>query len=151
MKIGKSIIIAVLFLMLSAFDYNLPANAMRDLSNAKVTVGIASWYSESSPGINYHTANMEVFDDSKLTCAIWDVPFNTFVRVTNLDNGKSVIARVNDRGPAKRLVRKGRIIDLSRATFKRVANLGKGLIRVRVEFIPGTYPSEGTAYAPSPL
>lgn len=91
--------------------------------------GIASWYSETDPFINKHTANGEVFDDSKLTCASWHHPFNTRLKVTNLSNGKSVVCRVNDRGPAKRL---NRVIDLTIGAFKKIAPARKGLIRVSV-------------------
>ena len=94
--------------------------------------GRASWYSKQSPGINIHTANMEVFDDSDLTCAMWDVPFNQRIRVTNLANGKSIVVRVNDRGPHRRL---GRIIDLSKGAFARLEDLDKGLMDVSLEFL----------------
>lgn len=97
--------------------------------------GLASWYAHFSPGIRETTANMEIFDDRELTCAIWDVPFNSIVRVTNIDNGRCVFVRVNDRGPAKRLVKQGRIIDLTRAAFSMIADPGKGLIRVRIEVL----------------
>ena len=97
--------------------------------------GLASWYAEFSPGIRKTTANMEIFDHDKLTCAIWDVPFNTKLEVTNLDNGKKVIVRVNDRGPAKRLCRKGRVIDLTMGAFRRIADLDKGLVNVRVRVL----------------
>ena len=83
-------------------------------------VGIASWYSESDPGINIHTANGEVFDDSKITCASWDFPFGTYLKVTNFENGRSVVCRVNDRGPHERLKR---LIDLSKASFEKIGNL----------------------------
>ena len=52
-----------------------------------VIAGRASWYSKTDPGIRRHTANMEVFDDTLLTAAMWDVPFNQKLRVTNLANG----------------------------------------------------------------
>src|SRR4051812_11603839 len=52
--------------------------------------GTASWYSQSDPGINRHTANGEVFDDSELTCAAWNFPFGTHLEVQNIRNGKSV-------------------------------------------------------------
>jgi rare lipoprotein A len=100
--------------------------------------GVASWYSESDAGILATTANMELFDDEQLTCAIWDIPFNTLIRVTNLDNGKSIIVRVNDRGPAKRLVRKGRIIDLTKEAFSRIADLDNGLIKVKITILSPT-------------
>lgn len=100
-----------------------------------IMAGRASWYSRTDAGINVHTANMEIFNDRDLTCAMWDVPFNQKVRVTNLDNGKSVIVRVNDRGPHKRLVRKGRVIDLTKTAFRKIGGAQKGLIRVQVEFL----------------
>ncbi len=91
--------------------------------------GIASWYSEIDPGINLHTANGEIFDDSRLTCASWDFPFGTRLKVTNQANGKSVVCRVNDRGPHKRLER---LIDLTKNAFNRIASTRQGLIRVSV-------------------
>jgi rare lipoprotein A len=95
--------------------------------------GTASWYSQSDAGILPTTANRERFDDQQLTCAIWDMPFNTLLKVTNLENKKSVVVRVNDRGPAKRLVAQGRIIDLTKEAFAQIAELEKGLIRIKFE------------------
>jgi rare lipoprotein A len=94
--------------------------------------GKASWYSQNDPGILLTTANMERFDDSQLTCAVWDIAFNTILKVTNLENGKSVLVRVNDRGPARRL---NRPIDLTKEAFSRIADLEKGLADVSVEII----------------
>lgn len=91
--------------------------------------GVASWYSESDPYINLHTANGEIFDDSKITCASWHYPFGTRLKVTNLGNNQSVICRVNDRGPAKRL---NRVVDLTKGAFRQIANLRLGLIDVQV-------------------
>ena len=106
-------------------------------TNASVfhTEGIASWYSRFSPGIRRTTANMEIFDHDAMTCAVWDLPFNTILEVTNLSNGKRVLVRVNDRGPAKRLCRRGRVIDLTKAAFEEIEDLDKGLTRVRVREI----------------
>jgi len=98
-------------------------------------VGMASWYSETDPGINKHTANMEVFDDSQMTAAMWDVPFDQLVKVTNLRNGKSVIVRINDRGPHRRFVRQGRLIDLTKGAFSQIAPLGRGLIDIQLEIL----------------
>ena len=97
--------------------------------------GVASWYSEFSPGILPTTANMEAFDHRKMTCAMWGLPFDTIVEVTNLSNGRRVIVRVNDRGPAKRLCREGRIIDLTMAAFQEIEELDTGLARVRVRVV----------------
>jgi len=95
--------------------------------------GIASWYSESDPYINLHTANGEIFDDSKMTCASWDYPFGTLLQITNVTNSRSVVCRVNDRGPARRL---NRIIDLTKSAFSRIAPIRMGLVRVRVLPVP---------------
>ena len=103
-----------------------------NLPPSKAYFGVASWYSESDPGINLKTADGKVFDDSQKTCASWDFPFGTHLRVTHLDSGKMVVCRVNDRGPAKRL---GRLIDLTKATFREMAPLGIGLISVKVEMV----------------
>ena len=91
--------------------------------------GIVSWYSEQDAGINTHTANGEIFDDSQATCASWDFPFGTRLKVRNLANGKTVICRVNDRGPAKRL---SRIVDLTKIAFNQIADLKAGLIQASI-------------------
>ena len=126
------ILMTMLFVCATA---HLWAQAEPGFEDSMSKVGVASWYAEFSPGINETTANMEIFDSSQLTCAIWDVPFDTMIRVTNLENAKSIVVRVNDRGPAKRLVREGRIIDLTREAFARIADLGEGLIKVRIEIM----------------
>ncbi|MBU4590000.1 MAG: septal ring lytic transglycosylase RlpA family protein [Candidatus Omnitrophica bacterium] len=123
----------ILILMIVIMATSLPA---RDLAGASsIYKGMASWYSKDDPGILETTANMERFDDAKLTCAMWDLPFNTVLKVTNLENGKFIFVRVNDRGPAQRLVQQGRIIDLTKAAFLRLSDLENGLIRVSVEII----------------
>ena len=71
--------------------------------------GLASWYGPGFAG--RLTANGEIFDPSQLTAAHKELPFNTLVRVHNLENGRTVVVRINDRGPFK----PGRVIDLSRA------------------------------------
>jgi rare lipoprotein A len=91
----------------------------------------ASWYGEAHRG--RLMANGKKFDPNQLTAASWFYPLGTKVRVT-LNSGrgpaKSVIVTITDRGPAKELVRNGRKIDLSRAAFKRLADLNLGLIPV---------------------
>ena len=94
--------------------------------------GLASWYSETDPAINLHTANGEIFDDTRMTCASWDFPFGTLLKVTNLKNGKSVVCRVNDRGPAKRL---GRLIDVTKHAYNTIASTKSGLTEVSVAVI----------------
>lgn len=91
--------------------------------------GIASWY-----GKPYHgrpAANGEIYDMEKLTAAHRTLPFNTWVRVYDLDNNRTVEVRINDRGPFI----DGRIIDLSHAAAREVEMIGPGIARVRVEVI----------------
>jgi len=101
----------------------------------------ASWYSIAScarEGTSGICANGEKLDDEKLTCASWDYPFHTKLKVTNLENGKSVIVRVNDRGPNMRLYRKGRAIDLSRKAMRELDGIKRGIIMVNVEVLGGS-------------
>ncbi|MDX8401305.1 MAG: septal ring lytic transglycosylase RlpA family protein [Mariprofundaceae bacterium] len=103
--------------------------------------GIASWYGRKFHGRK--TANGERFDMHAMTAAHKTLPLPTMVRVTNLENGRSVVVRVNDRGPFV----KGRLIDLSWAAAKALGFLEKGTARVRVQTLdmqPGT-PTRATA------
>ena len=89
--------------------------------------GIASWYGQAKG--NKTTANGERVRAGALTAANRSLPFNTVARVTNLDTGKSVKVRINDRGPFAG----GRIIDLSRAAAARLGMIKQRLAKVRVE------------------
>lgn len=89
--------------------------------------GKASYY--GSQHHNKLTASGERFDQGALTAAHRTLPFGTHVRVINTRNGKSVVVRINDRGPFVR----GRIIDLSKAAFQSIASTRSGIIRVRLE------------------
>ena len=95
--------------------------------------GIASWYGNETRRQKggHMTANGEAFDPWKPTAAHKLLPLPTHVRVTNLENGRSMIVRVNDRGPFV----KGRIIDLSAGASKKLGFYGKGTARVRVETV----------------
>lgn len=94
--------------------------------------GVASWYGGKFQG--RLTANGEYFDTYKLTAAHKTLPFNTIVRVKNLDTGKTVDVRVNDRGPFV----KNRIIDLSFAAAKKIDMTKSGTARVVIQVIkPG--------------
>jgi rare lipoprotein A (peptidoglycan hydrolase) len=89
--------------------------------------GLASWYGEA-----FHlrqTASGEPFDMNDLTAAHRFLPLNTVVRVTNLHNGRSVLVRINDRGPYVR----GRTIDLSRYAAKQLGMKNAGLAPVRID------------------
>lgn len=92
--------------------------------------GKASWY---GPGLNgNHTANGETFDMYGMSAAHKKLPFGTRVLVTNLNNGKSVVVRINDRGPFV----KGRIIDLSYGAAYLIDMIRAGVVPVKVEIIP---------------
>ncbi len=94
-----------------------------------IPTGQASWY---GPGFHGKmTANGEIFDENALTAAHKTLRFNTRVRVTNLETGKSIVVRINDRFPNT----KGRIIDLSKASFGQIANHNQGVIPVRLEVL----------------
>ena len=70
-----------------------------------------------------------------MTAAHRTLPLGTIVRVTNLENGRSVVVRINDRGPYGRNFRKGTIIDLSRGAARRLRSIEDGLVRVRVDVL----------------
>lgn len=91
--------------------------------------GIASWYGPTFYGKS--TANGEIYDGGALTAAHRTLPMPVNVRVTNLDNGKSIIVRVNDRGPYAR----GRIIDLSRRAAELLDVVQTGTAKVRVTYL----------------
>ncbi|WP_253451113.1 septal ring lytic transglycosylase RlpA family protein [Halomonas sp. Y3] len=91
--------------------------------------GTASWYGEKFHG--YATSNGEIYDMYKMTAAHRSLPLPSFVRVTSLENGRSVIVRVNDRGP----FHNDREIDLSYAAAARLDILDRGTGRVKVEAI----------------
>ncbi|MGE3770783.1 MAG: septal ring lytic transglycosylase RlpA family protein [Bdellovibrionales bacterium] len=91
--------------------------------------GIASWY---GPGFHGKTtANGETYDQTQLTAAHRTLPMPSLVRVTNLENGKSVIARINDRGPFAR----GRIIDMSHRGAQLLGFVNSGTAKVRVQIL----------------
>nr|HID60112.1 septal ring lytic transglycosylase RlpA family protein [Desulfobacterales bacterium] len=96
-------------------------------------VGIASWYGYETlrKKGGYMTANGEAFDPDRLTAAHKYLPLPTYVKITNLENNRSIIVRVNDRGPFV----KGRIIDLSAGAARRLGFYKKGTARVLVETV----------------
>jgi rare lipoprotein A len=92
-------------------------------------VGKASWYGEAHHGKK--TASGERYDMHALTAAHRTLPLGTRLRVTNVENGRTVVVRVNDRGPYV----DGRVIDLSRAAAREIGALGDGLFDVRLEVL----------------
>jgi rare lipoprotein A len=99
--------------------------------------GLASWYGDDFHG--RQTANGEVFDMGSLTAAHPTLPMPCYARVTNLGNGKSLIVRVNDRGP----YHGDRLIDVSNKAAELLEFKGNGVARVRVEYV-GRAPLEGS-------
>jgi len=91
--------------------------------------GKASYYGREFEGRK--TANGEIFKNADFTAAHRSLPFNSFVRVTNLRNGLSITVRVNDRGPYV----KSRVIDLSEAAARRIGSYQKGLASVKLELV----------------
>ncbi len=95
-------------------------------STGFVETGKASWYGEKFHGRS--TSNGETYDMHKISAAHKTLPFGTYVKVTNLNNNKHIIVRVNDRGPFV----KGRIIDLSYSAAKELDMIGPGVVPVKI-------------------
>jgi rare lipoprotein A len=103
-------------------------------ANPYVQYGMASWYGEEFHG--HRTANGEVYDMFQLTAAHKSAPLGIHAIVTNLDTGRSVRVRINDRGPFV----DDRILDLSYAAANRLGILETGVARVKIQFLPETIP-----------
>jgi rare lipoprotein A len=99
--------------------------------------GLASWYGEDFHG--RYTANGEVFDSDGISAAHPTLPLPSYVRVTNLENGRSLIVRINDRGP----YHGNRIIDVSKRAAHLLGFTNRGTAPVRVEYV-GRAPMEGS-------
>ena len=102
---------------------------MRSSTGSTLDTGVASWY-----GSKFHgkmTANGETYNMNDLTAAHRSLPFNTVVKVTNLDNGKTVRVRINDRGPYV----DNRVIDLSREAARKIDMESTGVAQVRLELV----------------
>jgi rare lipoprotein A len=135
------VITAVLSLMLfgchASPRYGKGANASHTTSSpsGKVTkhrstmTGVSSFYAEDFHG--KITANGETYDMYGLTAAHKTLPFNSLVKVTNLDNDKTLTLRINDRGPYA----KGRILDCSYGAAVKLGFIGHGTARVKIEVI----------------
>jgi rare lipoprotein A len=94
-----------------------------------VQTGVASWYGGEFHGKT--TSSREIYDMNDLTAAHNTLPLGTYVMVTNLDNGKSVVVRINDRGPFV----KNRVIDLSYAAARAIDLIGPGTAPVKLEVL----------------
>ena len=126
----------VVFLMASVFSMPLISHAKQThhqpahaAKASKKMVGIASFYATNFNG--RRTASGEKFNNNAMTAAHKSLPFGSKVQVTNVRNGKSVVVRINDRGPYVR----GRIIDLSKAAAKKIGIGHAGTVRVKLEVV----------------
>lgn len=97
--------------------------------NKKIFYGQASFYSNKFQGRK--TANGEIFDQKKMTCACNVLPLGTYIKVTNLRNGRTVVVKTNDRLHP----RMKRIVDLTKAAATKLGFVSSGLTRVKVEVI----------------
>lgn len=109
----------------------LASTHMNPESLFRPVTGVASFYSYECAGLPM--ANGKMFDPEKNTCASWFYEFGTTLVVTSLDTGRSTEVVVTDRGPNKRLVLEGRVIDLSRKSFEEICDPNQGLTRVMVQ------------------
>ena len=98
-------------------------------TDGEVFYGEASYYADKFHGRK--TANGEIFDMYKISAAHKTLPFNTLVQVTNLENQKSVVVRINDRGPYK----KGRILDLSYRAAQEIDMISSGVVRIKAKIV----------------
>ncbi len=139
--VGKFIslptLLIIVFFLLTAcapgrrvvYEKRMPPPEKREIRKGEVQYGIASWY-----GADFHgkqTSSGEVYDMYQLTCAHQTLPLGTMVMVTNLDNGRSLELKVNDRGPFV----KDRVIDVSYAAAQMLGMWEKGTASVKVEVI----------------
>ncbi|RMG38556.1 MAG: septal ring lytic transglycosylase RlpA family protein [Gammaproteobacteria bacterium] len=121
-------------------SYRVNGRTYHPLRTARgyVERGIASWYGTKFHGRN--TASGEPYDMYAMTAAHRTLPLPSYVRVTNLENGRSTIVRVNDRGP----FHPNRVIDLSYAAASKLGMLGKGTALVEVRAIDPSHPASGS-------
>ncbi|MBV8729446.1 MAG: septal ring lytic transglycosylase RlpA family protein [Acidobacteriia bacterium] len=118
-----------------------PTPAAASVAPGYVETGLASWY-----GHPYHgrpAANGEIYDMEKMTAAHRTLPFNTWIRLFDLDTNKTVDLRIIDRGPFV----DGRIIDISHAAARQIDMIGPGTARVRIEILSVPPAIEGVGFA----
>ncbi|MFN4254089.1 MAG: septal ring lytic transglycosylase RlpA family protein [Saprospiraceae bacterium] len=107
----------------------LPLTLSASAQHSAEEIGIATYYGDKLHGRK--TASGELYDKNQLTCAHRTLKFGTKVRVTRMDNGKSIIVRVNDRGPFV----KGYIVDLSRKAATEIDMIKEGIVKVKIEVV----------------
>lgn len=119
----KRVILAIIVMISTLGIYSFK----NDATDAKTS--FASFYHSKFDGRK--TASGETFDNDELTAANRSIPFGTKVKITNLKNGKSVVVKINDRGPFT----KGRAFDMSQAAFKAIGSLAAGHLPIEYEIV----------------
>ncbi|MBC7757936.1 MAG: septal ring lytic transglycosylase RlpA family protein [Phormidesmis sp. FL-bin-119] len=120
-------LIFILFTLFAAGSEQ-PGEKSLNTSGSITVKGKATYYASKFHGRK--TTNGEVFSNKKFTAAHLKLPFGTIVNVTNVDNGRSVEVRVNDRGPHSKFY----IIDLSQAAAKKIGMFGKGVANIEMTY-----------------
>lgn len=129
--VDSTIIIPVIDSLVSGKDSALLNSELVPIKKTKTISGVASYYNKSFEGSK--TATGETFRNTNYTAASNNFPLNTWVRVTNLRNGKSVIVRINDR-MHKKMSKKGRVVDLTSTAARKIGLTSKiGVMKVSVE------------------
>jgi len=130
MKVVSAALAVAVVLSLAAFS-SCGGGAKKPVTKANTSgeTGMASWYGKKFHGRK--TASGERFNMYKMTAAHRTLPFGSKVKVTSIENKKSVVVRINDRGPFT----KGRIIDLSYSAAKKIDMIKKGVVKVRIEVL----------------
>lgn len=126
-KLVKQVFILICFSTLAACS-SVPMQSKQQAVGFSES-GKASYYADKYHGRK--TASGAIFNQNHLTAAHQILPFGSKVKVTNLDNSQTVIVKINDRGPFV----SGRIIDLSRTAFSKIANLNQGVIQVSIQVV----------------
>lgn len=135
MKSHLIILMITLPLLLATAYGQVSKHAVKKKNPPRVLYGTASYYHDKFNGRK--TANGEIFSQKKLTAACNVLPMGTWIKVTNLRNGKSVIVKTNDRLHP----RMKRVVDLSRTAAQKIGYVGDGLAKVKVEVLGKKKPS----------
>ena len=129
------LILAGLPVGVNAQSHKAQWGSQRDEVKKKTIFGIASYYANKFEGRK--TANGEIFRQAKMTCACNVLPLGSWIRITNLKNGRSVVVKTNDRLHPK----VKRVVDLTRAAAEKLGYISAGLTQVKVEVLGRKPPS----------
>lgn len=114
----------------SSIEETTDIEIIEAVEEAKIKMeGIVSWYADKFQG--KRTSSGEVYNNKELTAAHRTLPFGSKVKVTNVKNGKSVIVKINDRGPHTQ----SRVMDLSKAAFSQIGSTNSGVLNIEMEVV----------------